>query len=150
MTQDTLDLATLSVPPPTPSALSTPFWAAAAQGRLLLLRCQACQRFAAYPRDICPHCWSQDQVWEEASGRAQVQTFTQVHQAGHPGWQLAAPYVIALVRLAEGPVLLTQLLIDGRPLRAGAACRVAFTPVGDWTLPFFRLSATAPHTESIA
>lgn len=138
-----IDLATLSVPPPTPSALSAPFWAAAAEGRLLLQRCAACRRFAAYPREICPHCWSQDQAWEEVSGRAEVQTFTRVHRAGNAGWQVAAPYVVALVRLAEGPVLLTQLLDDGQRLHSGAGCRMAPTRVGDWTLPFFRLTGEA-------
>lgn len=141
-----IDLATLSVPPPTPTALSSPFWTAAAEGRLLFHRCTDCRRFTAYPREICPHCWSQNQVWEEVSGRAEVQTFTRVHQAGNAGWQLAAPYVIALVRLVEGPVILTQLIEAGRPVRAGAACRVAFTKVGDWTLPFFRLSEDASAT----
>lgn len=145
-----IDYAALQVPGPTPTALSAPFWAAAARGRLVLQRCAACGRFAAYPREICPHCWSQDQRWEEVSGHAQVQTFTRVHQAGNAGWQLAVPYVIALVRLAEGPVLLTQMLEHERPIHAGAACRVAFTQVGDWTLPFFRLSEEAsanPTTE---
>lgn len=140
MGEPAVDFAALNVPPPTPTALSAPFWAAAAKGRLLLQRCASCGQFNAYPREICPHCWSQDLTWEEVSGQAKVQTFTRVHQAGNAGWQLAAPYVIALVRLTEGPVLLTQLLATERPVHAGDACRVVFTKVGDWELPFFRLS----------
>lgn len=135
-----LDFASLSVPPPTPTALSAHFWTSAAASRLELQRCGSCRRFAAYPREICPYCWANSQSWEPVSGRAYVQTFTRVHQAGHPAWQIAAPYVVALVRLVEGPVLLTQLLAEKRPLRAGAECRVAFTEVGGWTLPFFRLT----------
>ena len=141
-----IDLATLSVPPPTPSALSAPFWAAVAEGRLLLRRCAACRRFTAYPREICPHCWSQDQTWEEVSGRAEVQTFTRVHRAGNAGWQSATPYIIALVRLAEGPVLLTQLFDSGQSLHSGASCYMVPTRVGDWTLPFFRLTGDAAPT----
>lgn len=136
----TIDLSTLSVPPPTPTALSSPFWTAVAEERLLFHHCTDCHRFAAYPREICPHCWSQNQVWKEVNGQAKVQTFTRVHQAGNAGWQLAAPYVIALVRLTEGPVILTQLIEAGRTVHADAACSVAFTKVGDWTLPFFRLT----------
>jgi uncharacterized OB-fold protein len=135
-----LDLTGLSVPPPTPTALSSPFWSAAAQGRLQLQRCSACRRFAAYPREICPHCWALGSAWEEVSGRGHVQTFTRVHQAGNAGWQVATPYVVGLVRLVEGPVLLTQLLLGREASRAGASCRVAFARVGAWTLPFFRLS----------
>lgn len=149
MHEATLDLAALSVPPPTPTALSAPFWTAAAQGRLQLQRCTACRRFAAYPREICPHCWAQGAVWEEVSGLAHVETFTRVHQAGNAGWQAAAPYVVALVRLVEGPVLLTQLLVGQDVPRAGVACRVAFTKVGEWTLPFFRLAdQSGPITDS--
>lgn len=135
-----VDWATLAVPPPTPTALSAAFWTAAAAGRLELQRCGVCHRLAAYPREICPYCWGTSLAWEAVSGYAHVQTFTRVHQAGHPGWQVVAPYVVALVRLVEGPVMLTQLLVDERPLHVGASCRVAFTRVGDWTLPFFNLT----------
>lgn len=135
-----IDFATLLAPPPTPTALSAPFWTAADAGRLELQRCRSCRRHRAYPREICPYCWAQSQSWEPVSGRAQVQTFTRVHQAGHPAWQIATPYVVALVRLEEGPVMLTQLLVEERPLHAGAECCVAFTKVGKWTLPFFRLT----------
>lgn len=135
-----IDFAALTVPPPTPTELSAPFWAAAAEGRLKLQRCADCRRFAAYPREICAQCWGRSHAWEDVGGFAHVETFTRVHQAGNAGWQVATPYVLALVRLAEGPVLLTHLLVDGRVPCIGAACRVAFTKVGDWTLPFFRLT----------
>lgn len=134
-----IDLATLKVPPPLPTALSNPFWAAAAQGRLQFQQCGACGQFAAYPRELCPRCWSCQQQWKEVSGTGQIETFSRVHHAGNAGWQAATPYVVALVRLAEGPVLLTQLVTGGREPRAGDRCHVAFTRVGDWTLPFFSL-----------
>lgn len=133
-------IAELGVPvsPPTPSALSLPFWEAAAEGRLQLLRCTDCLRLAAYPREICPHCWSTDRSWTEVSGRGEVQTFTSVHRAGNAGWQSVTPYVVGLVRLEEGPVLLTQFSDDADALHEGAPCEVVFTRVGAWTLPFFR------------
>ncbi|NDZ12764.1 hypothetical protein C7T35_10410 [Variovorax sp. WS11] len=136
---DAVDWATLAVPPPTPTSSSLAYWAAAAAGRLELQRCGVCRRLASYPREICPYCWGKNLAWEVVSGHAHVQTFTRVHQVGHPGWRNAVPYVVALVRLVEGPVMLTQLLAEERPLYVGATCRVAFTKVGDWTLPFFRL-----------
>ena len=50
------------------------------------------------------------------------------------------PYVVGLVRLDEGPVLLTQFIDDAGALHEGAPCEVVFTRVGAWTLPFFRRS----------
>lgn len=136
-------LESLSIPPPMPTALSKPFWDAAAAGRVQLLRCGNCDRFAAYPRELCPYCWSVDRRWETVSGNATLETFTRVHQAGHAGWQPATPYVVGLVRLEEGPVLLTHILAGDGLLRAGATCHAEFVKVGTWVLPFFKLTGAA-------
>ena len=45
---------------PEVDAFTRPYWDAAAEGRLLLRRCGACGRAHHYPREFCPHCWSED------------------------------------------------------------------------------------------
>lgn len=48
--------------------------------------------------------------WTEASGVGVIDSFTVIHRAPNP--DVAAPYVLARVRLAEGPILLTRIEVD--------------------------------------
>ncbi|GLQ56207.1 Zn-ribbon domain-containing OB-fold protein [Devosia nitrariae] len=130
-------LADLKVPGPTETALSGPFWEAAERGQLLVQHCSACNRSILYPRRICPHCWSVDLSWQVASGRATLRTWSSIVRPGHPAWEPAAPYTVALAELDEGPTLLTQLRAEPQGLSAGLPLRVVFMRVGGRTLPFF-------------
>ncbi len=98
-------LADLNTPGPTIIALTEPFWKAAGDGKLLIQRCEDCGKAVFYPRAICPHCWSRKLRWEPASGRGTLKSFSVVHKPGHPGWIPAAPYVVGLVQLEEGPTM---------------------------------------------
>ncbi|MDX2690717.1 Zn-ribbon domain-containing OB-fold protein [Streptomyces scabiei] len=88
------------------------FWDAAAGGRLLLRRCGAagCGRAHHYPREFCPYCWSEDVRWEEASGRATLYTWSVVHRNDLPPFGERTPYVPAVVDLAEGPRMMTEVV----------------------------------------
>jgi uncharacterized OB-fold protein len=132
------DLSQLKVPGPTITTLTAPFWAAADQGRLLIQRCHACGKAVFYPRGICPFCWSEDLHWEEASGEAALKSFSEVHKPGHPGWQPAVPYVVGLVRLREGPTMLSFVLGDAQARKVGDRLRLAPTNIGGRVLPAFR------------
>jgi uncharacterized OB-fold protein len=87
-----------------------PYWEAAAAGRLLVRRCGSCGRAHHYPREFCPHCWSEDVGWEEASGRATLYTWSTVHRNDLPPVGDRTPYVAAVVDLAEGPRMMTELV----------------------------------------
>ena len=45
-------------PVPATNPENAPFFAAAAEGRLLIGRCEACGKAHYYPRRSCPHCFS--------------------------------------------------------------------------------------------
>ena len=94
---------------PTPDAETQPYWDAAKEGRLLIRRCNACKRAYFYPRDFCPHCWSEDVSWEEASGRATLYTWSVVRRNDLPPWPERVPYVAAVVDLEEGPRMMTNV-----------------------------------------
>ncbi|MGW7705475.1 Zn-ribbon domain-containing OB-fold protein [Streptomyces sp. NPDC054771] len=112
---------------PEPDAFSRPYWDAAARGQLLLRRCRACGRAHHYPREFCPHCWSEDVVWEPASGDATLYTWSVVHRNDLPPFGARVPYVAAVVDLAEGPRMMTQVVGCGESaLAIGMALRVAF------------------------
>ncbi|RYB95690.1 hypothetical protein EUA93_01100 [Nocardioides oleivorans] len=136
--------ADLSVAPPTPTAESQPWWDALREGRFTIQSCASCGAAQGYPRTRCVACWSGDLSFVTASGRGRVVTHSEVHRPGQASWAAIAPYRVGLVRLEEGATLLTHLLADllpdGRPPRVGDRCDVVPTRVGEWVLPFFRVS----------
>ncbi|MGA5205111.1 Zn-ribbon domain-containing OB-fold protein [Streptomyces variegatus] len=98
---------------PEPDAFTRTYWDAAAEGRLLIRRCGACGRAHHYPREFCPHCWSEDVTWETASGRATLYTWSVVHRNDLPPFSDRVPYVAAVVELAEGPRMMTEIVREG-------------------------------------
>jgi uncharacterized OB-fold protein len=101
------------------------FWEAAAEGRLVLPRCNRCSAVIWYPRHLCPRCGSSDVTWFEASGRGTVYSYTVVHQ-GEGAFAAVTPFVIAYVELDEGPRLLTNLLGEPGAWTVGQAVRAVF------------------------
>ncbi|MFJ2003271.1 Zn-ribbon domain-containing OB-fold protein [Streptomyces chartreusis] len=124
---------------PEADAFTRTYWDAAAEGRLLIRRCQACGRAHHYPREFCPHCWSEDVVWEPACGRATLYTWSVVHRNDLPPFGQRTPYVAAVVDLTEGPRMMTELVDCPDPglLRAGMELEVAFRD----GVPVFRAEA---------
>ncbi|WJV48057.1 Zn-ribbon domain-containing OB-fold protein [Streptomyces flavofungini] len=130
---------------PEPDPFTRPYWDAAAEGHLLVRRCHApaCGRAHHYPREFCPHCWSEHVSWERASGRATLYTWSVVHRNDLPPFGTRVPYTAAVVDLAEGPRMMTELVApaDGTGLapRPGLPLQVAFREcVEGVTVPVFR------------
>jgi uncharacterized OB-fold protein len=82
-------------------------------------QCEHCNAKIFPPRDICPECGRETKTRFGFSGRGEVYSFTIVHDAP-VGYEAQAPYAIALVRLAEGPLVTAQLTdVDTEDLRIG-------------------------------
>ncbi|MGW6291713.1 Zn-ribbon domain-containing OB-fold protein [Streptomyces sp. NPDC055058] len=144
---------------PEADAFTRTYWDAAAEGRLLIRRCRACRRAHHYPREFCPRCWSEAVTWETASGRATLYTWSVVHRNDLPTFAGRTPYVPAVVDLAEGPRMMTEIVAprpagrlspagateagaapyDGSGLRPGAALVVCFRD----GIPVFRAAPPA-------
>jgi uncharacterized OB-fold protein len=124
---------------PTITTDTAEFWEATNEGRLLVRRCRACGEAIWYPRPICPFCHSDDTVWEEASGRARIYSFTVVRRAGGP-FGAETPYVLAYVELAEGPRMMTNVVdCDPDALSVDQEVRLVFHATdGAAALPRFR------------
>ncbi|GAA0640246.1 OB-fold domain-containing protein [Streptomyces thermocarboxydovorans] len=121
---------------PEADAFTRTYWEAAAQGRLLVRRCGDCGRAHHYPREFCPHCWSENVTWETASGRATLYTWSVVHRNDLPPFAARTPYTAAVVDLAEGPRMMTELVdaeAAGGP-RPGMELEVTFRA----DIPVFR------------
>ena len=70
--------------------------------------CPSCEHKIFPPRDICPECGEEARTTFQFSGRGQVYSYTTVRNAP-AGFEEAAPYTVALVKLDEGPMLTAQL-----------------------------------------
>jgi uncharacterized protein len=71
--------------------------------------CPNCNEKIFPPRDVCPHCAEQAaQPPFQFSGQGEVYSYTTVHTPPE-GYEESAPYTVALVKLAEGPLITAQL-----------------------------------------
>ena len=87
-----------------------PFWDQCRNHRLTFQKCRECGRMRWPPSFLCPECLSEDAEWTDSRGEGSVYSFVVYHEAYHPGFKGDLPYVVALVELAEGPRLLTNIV----------------------------------------
>jgi uncharacterized OB-fold protein len=112
-------------PVPEPTPLSAPFWRAAADGVLVVQRCQDCGRLEWTPQVACSRCLTETLQWARMSGRGTVYSFSVVHRPQTPAFP--APYVVAIVELEEGVRMLTDLVgVHPEQVRIGQPVAVAF------------------------
>jgi uncharacterized protein len=70
--------------------------------------CPHCDAKIFPPRDVCPECGGEAKEAYNFSGKGEVYSFTRMSD-GPAGFEEQAPYTVALVKLAEGPVVTAQL-----------------------------------------
>ena len=105
---------------------------AAAQGRLAVRQCTACDLLFHYPRPFCPRCHSAQLRWTDFSGEATVVVAAVVSRPPWNDLPRAAPSPVVIVRLAEGPQMLSTVEhCDPASVVPGMAVRAAFERVGD-------------------
>ncbi|MFT4768757.1 MAG: putative OB-fold protein [Glaciecola sp.] len=129
---------------PSVTALSAPWFDACARGELLLQHCGVCDVFQFYPRSICAQCGEADPRWVQASGQGHVMSFTIVQRALSKAYD--APYVVALIKLKEGPTMMSNITgaADGE-LQIGLAVTAHFEAWNeDIHLPVFCISKEEP------
>jgi uncharacterized protein len=88
--------------------ISRDYFAACAEGRLLIQECPSCGHRQHYPRSNCTRC-NAIPTWLETAGRGTVYTFTIVRQYGLPPFKEMLPYVVAMIALDEGPRLMGNI-----------------------------------------
>lgn len=94
------------IPQPTPETQE--FWDGVKAGELRLQRCQEAGCAQAYfpPRPFCPSCGSRNVATFKASGRGTLHSYV-INQRPAPGF--TGPYAIAVVKLDEGPKMMTNI-----------------------------------------
>ncbi len=132
-----------STPLPAPAPEIAPetaaFWEGTSRGALVLQRCTACATYLWYPRFVCAACHSTQLENVETSGRGTIYSFT-VTTKGILDYAGCGPYVLALVELAEGPKMMTNIVeAEFDSLAIGQEVEVVFHETSEGTaLPRFR------------
>ncbi|MHB1435633.1 MAG: Zn-ribbon domain-containing OB-fold protein [Thermoplasmata archaeon] len=91
------------------------FWRATPQRyNLGASKCTVCQQVYFPPRTVCPNCTHhRESIGKmqplQLTGDGEVISYTVVHDAAE-GFEMQVPYVLALVRTVEGPVLTGQIV----------------------------------------
>lgn len=126
-------------PIPTVSAEMRPFYEGARRHQLLVQRCRACGALRFPARALCSECLSIAAEWTPVSGRGEIYSFNVMHQVYHPGFAAEVPYAVVLVKLEEGPKLISNLVgVAPADIRIGLPVRVVFEALDDEvTLPKF-------------
>jgi uncharacterized OB-fold protein len=92
----------------------------------------ACDSFLHPGARFCTECLSEELDWQQASGAGTLHTFGVMHQRYGTGWDAEIPYNVAIVELAEGPRLTTNIVgCPNADLRVGMALEVAFEKVAE-------------------
>ena len=113
--------ATGAASPPPADAARRAWEAAARDGRLLLGLCQDTGRHFYYPRATSPFTLSPNVAYVGASGVGTIFSVTVARGA--------EPYALAVVELAEGPRILTNIVdCDLDALRIGQPVRLRWKP----------------------
>jgi|SRR5580658_656039 uncharacterized OB-fold protein len=94
-------------------------------------KCTVCSTAYFPPRTVCPTCSHHREsigkmVPLQLSGDGEVFSYSVVHDAAE-GFEMQVPYVLALVRTVEGPVLTGQVVdVDPSEVRIGLKVRATF------------------------
>jgi len=120
------------IAPPPVNPETKPFWDAAANGTLLLKKCNGCGEVHYYPRTLCPFCFSDKTEWLAAAGRGTIYSYSVMRRA-------EVPYVIAYVTLEEGVTMMTNIVdCDLNAVRIGQRVKLTFRPTdGGPPVPMF-------------
>jgi uncharacterized protein len=109
-----------------------PFWDSIGAHAARLQRCDQCGKFRFIPSEICSQCGSEDATWTEISGHGTVYTFTVVHRAPTPAYQVDTPYVIAHVEMDEGPRMISNLIdVDPAQVEIGQSVHLVYEDQAD-------------------
>ncbi len=126
-------------PGPQINAQSEAYWQSVTQHAMVLQRCERCSTFRFYPTPVCPKCWFTGFSWEQVSGEGELYSFTIVHKPVNDAFAGNAPYVIALVTLAEGPTMMMNLEdVDLEALQIGMPLKLGYLDFEGFTLPVAR------------
>jgi len=117
---------------PKVNSIDQGLWQGAAEGKLLLQKCQKCNHRQFFPRPVCTRCFNTDLEWFAASGRGTSHSFTLVRVPRNPAFKDEVPICYADIVLEEGVLMQSRIMgteVEG--VKIGAPVRVIFKETHD-------------------
>lgn len=116
------------------------FWRGCEEGRFLLQRCADHGHLQYPPGPLCRCCGSAIAGWVDSVREGRVEAFSLVTRPPIPAFEGRVPYMIGIVRLAEGPIVETWLEKGGMTpgvdeVQVGQTVRIEFQAVDGRALP---------------
>ncbi len=102
----------MGVSEPVRGICDIPMWESMKRRRLELMACTDCGTFRYPPAPICHNCLSLAAEWRPVSGKGVVLSWVVFHKQYFDDFP--APYNSIAVRLEEGPIIVTTLLVPNR------------------------------------
>lgn len=120
-------------PLPKIDELTRPYWEHARRHELSVQRCRACGHHQFPPAPVCQQCLGDELGWQVVSGRGRLVTWTWFHRAYWSSFAEELPYNVAVIRLEEGPQIISNLVgalaEEGAAPRQGLPVRAVFDDV---------------------
>ena len=110
------------------------------EGRFVLQRCGGCEEAVHYPREVCPHCGSDDLSFVPAQGMGTVYAVTTVRRKPEAGGDLN----VSLIDLDEGPRLMSRVQ-NLPPDQVRIGMRVSATVIQEQGAGLLVFEATGEH-----
>lgn len=113
-------------------AYTAPFWDALQREELRLPCCRACGHWLFPIGSCCTNCLSDDLEWKRLSGKGEVWSYIVYHHAFAPEFKDKLPYNVAIVKLDEGPRLLSNIVgIPADAVRSGMRVSAQFDVIDE-------------------
>jgi uncharacterized OB-fold protein len=115
-----------SKPVPISTHGTATFFKRAKRGELALQYCMKCNKWNLSGYKYCPFCLSLTE-WRQSKGLGRISSFAIVRETSHIGFKSLLPYVIADVKLTEGPELKLRVKgCDPNKIFIGQKVRIDF------------------------
>ena len=129
----------------TRDTLAAAFFGGCTEGKFLLQKCELHGHLQYPPGPQCRQCGGAIAAWVESGGEGTVVSFSLVHRAPMPAFDAYLPYMVAVVKLGEGPLVETWLKRNGRTpelgeVALGQAVHFGFESVNGQVVPVAALS----------
>jgi uncharacterized protein len=136
----------VDLPRPQDDPLSREFFLHAIEHRLVVQACE-CGHMQFPGGPVCSVCLGNRLRWHQTKGTGSLMAWADFHRAYWAGLRGDLPYRVCVVKLDEGPLLVSNLPMDDTGIRIGARVRVRFDDIGpNLTLPRFEIESGPEST----